>query len=80
MEFLPSVDDMVKKLGTRLVNSAHDLVFKAVHERCLIYNVCWEDPRIDRQILHLDGESRVVVLTSAGCNTLDYLLDSQRCV
>ncbi len=76
MEFLPLVDDMVKKLGTKLVNSAHDLVFKAVHDRCLIYNVCWEDPRIDRQILHLDGESRVVVLTSAGCNTLDYLLDS----
>lgn len=67
---------MVKKLGKKLVNSAHDLVFRAVHERCLIYNVCWEDPRIDRQILNLDHESRVVVLTSAGCNTLDYLLDS----
>lgn len=67
---------MVKKLGKKLVNRAHDLVFNAVHERCLIYNICWEDPRIDRQILHLDSTSRVVVLTSAGCNTLDYLLDS----
>lgn len=67
---------MVKKIGTKLVNGAHDLVFKAVHKRCLIYNVCWEDPRIDRQILNLDDDSRVVVLTSAGCNTLDYLLDS----
>lgn len=67
---------MVKKLGKKLVNSAHDLVFKAVHNRCLIYNVCWEDPRIDRRILNLSGDSRVVVLTSAGCNTLDYLLDS----
>jgi S-adenosylmethionine-diacylglycerol 3-amino-3-carboxypropyl transferase len=66
---------MVKKLGTKLVNGAHDLVFKAVHNRCLIYNVCWEDPRIDRSILELDRDSRVVVLTSAGCNTLDYLLD-----
>ena len=65
-----------RKIGTKLVNGAHDLVFKAVHKRCLIYNVCWEDPRIDRQILNLDDDSRVVVLTSAGCNTLDYLLDS----
>ena len=67
---------MVKKIGTKLVNGAHDLVFKAVHGRCLIYNACWEDPRIDRRILNLDGDSRVVVLTSAGCNTLDYLLDA----
>jgi len=67
---------MVKKLGTKLVNGAHDLVFEAVHNRCLIYNVCWEDPRIDRRILNLDDASRMVVLTSAGCNTLDYLLDS----
>ena len=47
-----------------------------MHNRCLIYNVCWEDPRIDRQILNLDAASQIVVLTSAGCNTLDYLLDS----
>jgi S-adenosylmethionine-diacylglycerol 3-amino-3-carboxypropyl transferase len=38
--------------------------------------MCWEDPRIDRALLGLHAESRVVVLTSAGCNTLDYLLDS----
>ncbi len=67
---------MVKNIGKQLVNGAHDWVFKAVHNRCLIYNVCWEDPRIDRQILNLDAASQVVVLTSAGCNTLDYLLDS----
>ena len=59
-----------------LKHKAHDLVFNSVHQRNLIYNMCWEDPRIDRALLQLDAHSRVVVLTSAGCNTLDYLLDS----
>lgn len=66
---------MVKKLGARFGHHAHDLLFKTVHQRYLIYNMCWEDPRIDRQLLGLDGHSKVVVLTSAGCNALDYLLD-----
>jgi len=67
---------MVKKLGARLGNHAHDLLFKTIHQRYLIYNMCWEDPRIDRQLLGLDRDSKVVVLTSAGCNALDYLLDA----
>ena len=54
----------------------HDRVFRYVHGRTLIYNTCWEDPRIDRQLLELDGSSRLVTITSAGCNVLDYLLDA----
>jgi S-adenosylmethionine-diacylglycerol 3-amino-3-carboxypropyl transferase len=67
---------MVKQLSARLGNHAHDLLFKTIHQRYLIYNMCWEDPRIDRQLLGLDQHSKVVVLTSAGCNALDYLLDA----
>jgi len=59
----------------RLLRSTHNLVFHHVHGRQLIYNACWEDPRIDRQLLELKSESRVVMITSAGCNALDYLLD-----
>ena len=66
---------MVKTLGVKFGHHAHDLLFKTVHQRYLIYNMCWEDPRIDRQLLGLKGDSRLVVLTSAGCNALDYLLD-----
>jgi S-adenosylmethionine-diacylglycerol 3-amino-3-carboxypropyl transferase len=40
----------------------------------LVYNTCWEDPRIDREALQLGAEDRVLVITSAGCNALDYLL------
>ncbi len=66
----------VRAIGQRLIHKTHDMVFKAVHNRCLIYNTCWEDPRLDRQLLTLDGDSKVVMITSAGCNALDYLLDN----
>jgi S-adenosylmethionine-diacylglycerol 3-amino-3-carboxypropyl transferase len=49
-------------------------IFRAVHDRNLIYNTCWEDPALDRQALQLGPADRVVVITSAGCNALDYLL------
>lgn len=73
--FLNFGSGMIKQLGTQLGNRAHDLLFKTIHQRYLIYNMCWEDPRIDRQLLGLNSHSQVVVLTSAGCNALDYLLD-----
>ncbi len=55
--------------------SADQKFFNLVHGNYLIYNTCWEDPRIDRELLGLDSRSRMVVITSAGCNILDYLLD-----
>src|SRR3954463_2977707 len=55
-----------QKLDTRL--------FKAVHHRNLIYNTCWEDPALDRVALELGPADRVMVIASAGCNALDYVL------
>lgn len=49
-------------------------VFTAVHGNNLVYNTCWEDPRLDRQALELRPSDRVLVITSAGCNALDYTL------
>lgn len=48
--------------------------FKYLHSNHIIYNTCWEDPRLDRVALNLNGDSKVLVLTSAGCNALDYAL------
>lgn len=62
-------------LASRFLKATEDLVFHHMHGGQLIYNTSWEDPRIDRQLLKLDGKSRVVMITSAGCNALDYLLD-----
>ena len=60
---------------TRIHHRAQDATFQRVHGGNLVYNACWEDPRIDRELIALDHESRVVMITSAGCNALDYLLD-----
>ncbi|RMF43816.1 MAG: DUF3419 family protein [Planctomycetota bacterium] len=49
-------------------------VFSLVHGNNLVYNTCWEDPRLDREALQLGPDSRVLVITSAGCNALDYAL------
>ena len=49
-------------------------VFDAVWRNNLVYNQCWEDPAVDRQALDLQPNDRVLVITSAGCNALDYAL------
>ncbi len=46
----------------------------------LVYNTCWEDPRIDKQALRLGSDDDVLVITSAGCNALSYALDAPRSV
>lgn len=60
------------------IDELKDKLFGKIHSNNLIYNTCWEDPRIDRQLLEIDSESDMVMITSAGCNALDYLLDSPK--
>jgi len=68
---------MLKKQNT-FKQLAHDCMFQRIHGSKLIYNTCWEDATIDRHLMQLDGDSRIVMITSAGCNALNYLLDSPR--
>jgi S-adenosylmethionine-diacylglycerol 3-amino-3-carboxypropyl transferase len=49
-------------------------IFQFVHGRNLVFNTCWEDPRLDRRALQMGPDDRVLVITSAGCNALDYAL------
>jgi S-adenosylmethionine-diacylglycerol 3-amino-3-carboxypropyl transferase len=49
-------------------------VFKLVHRNNLVYNTCWEDPRLDREALQLGPDDTVLMISSAGCNALDYAL------
>ena len=49
-------------------------LFDAIYSRSLVYNACWEDPAVDRQALRFQADDRVLVITSAGCNALDYAL------
>jgi S-adenosylmethionine-diacylglycerol 3-amino-3-carboxypropyl transferase len=53
-------------------------LFSAVHRGNLVYNQCWEDPAVDHEALQLRPQDSVVVITSAGCNALDYALSGAR--
>jgi S-adenosylmethionine-diacylglycerol 3-amino-3-carboxypropyl transferase len=52
--------------------------FRFVHGKNLVYNACWEDPRLDRIALRLTPRDTVLTITSAGCNALDYALQSPK--
>ena len=49
-------------------------IFDSIYSRSLVYNTCWEDPAVDRQALDIRPDDRMLVITSAGCNVLDYAL------
>jgi S-adenosylmethionine-diacylglycerol 3-amino-3-carboxypropyl transferase len=49
-------------------------VFNAIYARSLVYNTCWEDPAVDRLALELGPADTLLVITSAGCNVLDYAI------
>ncbi len=52
--------------------------FNFVHSNNLVYNQCWEDPRLDHQALQFKKTDNVLMITSAGCNALDYLLKTPK--
>lgn len=45
-----------------------------------VYNQIWEDPRVDLKALELDENSRILTISSGGCNTLNYLLENPESV
>jgi len=55
-------------------------IFHKIHSSNLIYNFCWEDPRLDRKAMELNDSSKLLMITSAGCNSLDYLLDGPEAI
>ncbi|HSI84668.1 MAG: DUF3419 family protein [Candidatus Methylacidiphilales bacterium] len=39
-----------------------------------VYNQIWEDPRVDAEALQLNENSRIMTISSGGCNVLNYLI------
>jgi S-adenosylmethionine-diacylglycerol 3-amino-3-carboxypropyl transferase len=60
--------------GAKRERSAHGKFFDALLKHHLIFNTSWEDPALDRVALNLGPGDRVLSITGAGCNVLDYLL------
>jgi len=57
-----------------LADRFDQVLFDALYRRSLVYNACWEDPAVDREALRIGPSDRLLVITSAGCNALDYAL------
>jgi betaine lipid synthase len=56
----------------------HDkLMFKFLN-RTYIYNMSWEDPRMDHRVMKLSEKDHVVTIASAGCNALDYVIEGAK--
>ena len=68
----------MKQVRTKVSDWLSKKWFNMVHGRNLVYNTCWEDPRLDRRALELGPDDTVMVITSAGCNALDYALMSPK--
>jgi S-adenosylmethionine-diacylglycerol 3-amino-3-carboxypropyl transferase len=66
------------KTSSTWIDHFDQKVFDAIYSRALVYNTCWEDPAVDRIALSLSDDDTMLVITSAGCNVLDYALTGPR--
>ena len=69
---------MAARSNPTLADRFDQKVFDAIYSRALVYNTCWEDPAVDRLALDLRHDDTLLVITSAGCNVLDYALTGPR--
>jgi betaine lipid synthase len=60
------------------VSFLHDKVMFKFLNKTYIYNVSWEDPRMDHRVFHLDEQDHVITIASAGCNALDYIIEGAK--
>ncbi|MGI8668381.1 MAG: DUF3419 family protein [Aridibacter sp.] len=65
--------DAVKQKEVSKKQSVLQKLF-AIWFDAFVYNQIWEDPKVDLQALKLDANSRVLTISSGGCNALNYLL------
>lgn len=61
-------------MRSKVVDWCSAKLFHLIHSNNLVYNTCWEDPALDRVALDFQPSDRVMMITSAGCNALDYAL------
>lgn len=64
------------------LTSRHGFLQKlfAVWFDAFVYNQIWEDPRVDIEALRIDSNSRILTISSGGCNALNYLIEGPQAV
>lgn len=58
-----------------LAERLEETSFRFLTGNNLVYNTSWEDPAVDHRAMNLGPTDRVLMITSAGCNVLDYALE-----
>jgi ubiquinone/menaquinone biosynthesis C-methylase UbiE len=56
----------------------HDKLMMKFINASYIYNVSWEDPRMDQEVFQLSPEDHIITIASAGDNVFDYLIEGSR--
>jgi hypothetical protein len=64
----------------RFAGILHDVyeqhfIMHTIEHKTIIYNISWEDPRVERELLNIGKGDVVLTISSAGCNVLDYLIE-----
>ena len=72
---LPAPPRAAVRWFSELLNKLQDDAMFALIGRKIIYNVAWEDPRIDAELLDIGPTDTMLMLTTGGCNVLDMLLE-----
>ena len=67
-KIIRNVENLIEKYSAKLVFSG------------LVFNQVWEDPEVDKKGWNINPEDVIVTITSAGCNTLNYLIDSPKII
>ena len=55
-------------------------IMHTIENNSIIYNISWEDPRVERELLNLGPKDVVLTISSAGCNVLDYLIEGPKAI
>ena len=77
-DFLLSVVMLCISPFIMIFSMIHDkLMFKFLN-KTYIYNVSWEDPRMDQRVFDLNESDHVITIASAGCNVLDYIIEGSQ--
>lgn len=55
-----------------------NFIMTSIGRKKIIYNISWEDPAVDHNVMHMNDQDTVLTISSAGCNVLDYLCEGPK--
>lgn len=65
----------MKQVLESIRSHAQSLFYGYLFNKKIVYNACMEDPHVDVELMDFDGDSKICMLASAGCNALHYAME-----